>query len=90
MAGNIIPSSFWMVFYSSLTTALQYGFGSGAKFLVSSLAQAILTRIHDVPAALPLIVDAMVLVLFYCTGGLISVSDVIHWHGQIKYMKVGL
>jgi ABC-type sulfate transport system permease component len=79
-----------MVFYSSLTTALQYGFGSWAKFLVSSLAQAILTRIQDVPEVLPLIVAAMVLVVFYYTSGLISVSDVIHWHGRIKCMKVGL
>jgi ABC-type sulfate transport system permease component len=90
MAGNITPSSFWTVFYSSLTTALQYGFGSWAKFFVSSLAQAILTRIQDVPVVLPSIVATMVLAVFYYTGSLILVSNVIHWYGQIKCMKVGL
>jgi uncharacterized membrane protein (DUF485 family) len=59
----------------------EYGFGSWAKFLVSSLARAILTCIQDVPVALPSIVAAMVLTVFYCTSSLISVSNIIHWHG---------
>jgi ABC-type sulfate transport system permease component len=90
MVGNIIPLSSWPVFYSSLTTALQYRFGTWAKFLVSSLAQAILTSIQDVPAVLPSIVAAMVLAVCHGTGGLILVSDVVHWHRRIKCMKVGL